>query len=151
LCQSAQCLYHSSPCRPSLTSIFCNIGGLKIPVSISVDDPNVPSSAIAATDTGTGDGSSNMDNEEDWDRMDSASDLDAIANAFQVADDNGMVHDGEVSWKLSENRKGRSPYLRDLHRPIPVVHPLIVEKRSWSALQTFLQQQQGSLTRNSAA
>ena len=139
----------SSPRRPSLASIFRNIGGSKIPASVSVGDPDVPS-AIAATDTGTGDGSSNMDDEEDWDRMDSASDLDAIANAFQVADGDGTVRDGEVSWKLSENRKGRSPYLQDPHRPVPVVHPSIVEKRSWSASQTSLQQQQGSPTRNSA-
>jgi hypothetical protein len=43
----------------------------------------------------TGDSSSNTCEEEDWDRMDSASDLDAAANALQVADDGGAVRKGE--------------------------------------------------------
>jgi hypothetical protein len=44
----------SSPRRPSLASIFHNIGGSKRPVSVSVDDPVVPSSATTATDTEDG-------------------------------------------------------------------------------------------------
>ena len=36
----------------------------------------------SATDTGTGDSSSNTGEEEDWDRMDLASGLDAAANAL---------------------------------------------------------------------
>ena len=43
--------------------------------------------------------------------MDSASDLDAAANALQVADGGGTVSGGGVNRKLSKNRKGRSPYL----------------------------------------
>jgi len=45
--------------------------------------------------------SSNTGEEEDWDRMDSASDLDAAANALQVADGGGTVHGGGVSQKLT--------------------------------------------------
>ena len=138
----------SSPRRPSLASIFRNIGGSKRPVSVSVDDPVVPSSATTTTDTGTGDSSSNTGEEEDWDRMDSASDLDAAANALQVADGGGTVRGGGVSRKLSKNRKGKSPYLQDPHAPVPVVRPSIVQKRSWSASQTSLQQHQGSSTGN---
>ena len=86
----------SSLRRPSLASIFRNIGGSKRPVSVSVDDPAVPSSATTATNTGTGDGSSNTGDEEDRDRMDSASDLDATANALQVADGGGTVGKSEA-------------------------------------------------------
>ena len=44
----------SLPRRPLLASIFCNIGGSKRPVGVSVDDPVVPSSATVAIGTGTG-------------------------------------------------------------------------------------------------
>lgn len=53
--------------------------------------------------------------------MDSASDLDAAANALQMAV--GTVLYGG-SWELSKNRKGRSPYLQDPH-----VRPSIVRER----------------------
>jgi len=122
----------------------------KRPVSVSFGDPVVPSSATTATDTGTDDGSSTM-GEEDWDRMDLASDLDATANALQVADGGGVVRGGLLSRKLSKNRKGRSPYLQDPHAPVPVVRPSIAQKRSWSTSQTSLQQQQGSPTGNFGA
>ena len=92
-----------------------------------------------------------MGKEEDWDRMDSASDLDAAVNVLQVADGGGKVHGGGVSRKLSKNRMGKSPYLQDPHTPVPVVRPLIVQKRSWSASQTSLQQHQRSLTGNFGA
>ena len=142
-----------SPRRPSLASIFRNVGGSKRPVSVSVDDAVAPSATATddsearnAMDTGTGDSSSNT-GEEDWDRMDSASDLDAAANALQVAVDcGGTVRGGGVSRKLSKNRKGRSPYLQDQH--VPSMHPSIVQKRSSSGSQTSLQQQQGSPTGN---
>jgi hypothetical protein len=45
----------------------------------------------------------------------------------------------------------KSPYLQDPHAPVPVVRPSIVQKRSWSASQTSLQQQQGSPTGNFGA
>ena len=83
--------------------------------------------------------------------MDSASDLDAAANALQVMDGGGTVRGGGVSWKLSKNRKGKGPYLQDPHVHVPVVHPSIVQKRSWSTSQTSLQQQQGSPTGNFGA
>ena len=99
--------------------IFRNISGSKQPVSVSVDDPIV-SSATTATDTGTGDSSSNT-GKDDWDRMDLALDLDATANALQVADGGGTVRGVGVSRKLSKNRKGKSPYLQDPRAPLPVV------------------------------
>ena len=138
----------SSPRRPSLASIFVNIGGSKRPVSVSVDDPVVPSSATMATDIGTGDSSSNTGEEDDWDRMDSASDLDVAVNVLRVADGGGTVRGGGVSLKLSNNRKWRSPYLQDPHAPVPVARPSVVQKR---ASQTSIQQQQGSLTGNFGA
>ena len=85
-----------SPRRPLLASIFCNIRGSQRPVGVSVDDPVMPSSATVAIDTGTGDSSNNTGEEEGWDRMDSASDLDATANALWVADGGSTVHSGEV-------------------------------------------------------
>jgi hypothetical protein len=97
----------SSPPRKTLASIFRNIGGSKRPVSVSVGDPILPSSATTATDTGAGDSSSNTGEEEDWGRMDSASNLNAAANALQLADGGGTVRGGEGRWKLSKNRKGR--------------------------------------------
>ena len=83
--------------------------------------------------------------------MDLASDLDAAANALQVADGSGAVRGGLLSRKLSKNRKGRSPYLQDPHAPVPVVRPSIAQKQSWSTSQTSLQQQQGSPTGNFGA
>lgn len=50
--------------------------------------------------------SSNTGEEEDWGRMDSASNLDAAANALQLADGGGIVYGGEGNWRLSKNRKG---------------------------------------------
>jgi hypothetical protein len=82
-----------------------------------------------ATDTGTGDSSSNTGEEEDWDRMDSASNLDADVNTLQVADGGGTVCGGGESRKLSKNGKVRSPYLQDPRAHIP---PSIVQKRSFS-------------------
>ncbi|KIM35749.1 hypothetical protein M413DRAFT_325892 [Hebeloma cylindrosporum] len=159
-----------SPRRPSLASIFRNIGGSKRPVSVSVDDMVVrgpiPSSATTTAttaskgddvgDSGTGDSSSNTGEEEeegeeeDWDRMDSASDLDAAANAplqqvVEGGSDTVRGGGGGGSRKLGKNRKGRSPYLvlQDPH----VVQP----KRSFCGSQASFQQQQqqqGSPTSN---
>ena len=97
----------------------------------------IPSSATMAgdgeahstTDTGTGDSSSNTAEEEDWDRMDSASDIDAAANALQLAD-SAMVRGG-VHRKPSKNKKGRGPYLQDSRAH--TVHLLVMQKRSLSA------------------
>ena len=47
---------------------------------------NQCSSVTTATDTETGDSSSNLGKEEDWDRIDSVSDLDAAVNELQVVD-----------------------------------------------------------------
>ena len=58
--------------------------------------------------------------------MDSATDLDAAANALHVADDGGTVHGGRVSQNLSKNRK--SPHLQDPHAPVPVMHSSILQK-----------------------
>ena len=53
----------------------------------------------SGTDTGAGDSSSNIGEEEDWDRMDSASDLDAAARALKVGsglDASATVRDGGI-------------------------------------------------------
>ncbi|KAF9556528.1 hypothetical protein CPC08DRAFT_90775 [Agrocybe pediades] len=106
--------------------------------------------------------------EEDWDQMDSASDLDAAARAMgiRVGMDGGATVRGASSSKLQKNRKGRSPYLqRDMFDsppppPLPVNstsptsssgQPLsphsIVAKRSFNNSQSSLavyQTHQGS-------
>ena len=129
----------SSPRRPSLASISRNIGGSTRPVSASVDDSIVPSSATmvddaahSTTDTGTGDSSRNTGEREDWDRIDSASDLDAAANALQLTD-SATVHGG-VRRKLSKNKKGKSPYLQDpqAYTVRPLVDLLALRKLRFS-------------------
>ena len=76
-------------------------------IDLSVDDDIAPgdSEVCITMDTGAGDSSSDTGKEEDWDRMDSASDLDAVANTLQVAvDGGGTVRGSGVSQKLSKNR-----------------------------------------------
>ena len=90
---------------------------------MSVDDPVIPSFATTAGDTEAH--SSNMGKEEDKDRMDLASDLDATANALQLADSNSATVCSGVSQKLSKNKKGKSPYLPKLALPpsVSIYHP----------------------------
>lgn len=97
-----------SPRRPSLASIFRLGTKNRLPTP-----PNAPStmdsgesnnviSSMTSVSTG----------EEDWDRMDSASDLDAAAKAL------GIPVDGAATLKGGRNKlksKGRSPYLQ--HEP----------------------------------
>ncbi|KAF8180890.1 hypothetical protein BJ912DRAFT_619306 [Pholiota molesta] len=72
--------------RPSLASIF-RIGNKHRSPHVTPDDPimSVPSSSAVPADehqahsSGTGEDSNSLSDEEDWDRMDSASDLDAVA------------------------------------------------------------------------
>ena len=81
-----------------------------------MDDPIAPSSAMTAGDAGAhsaADSGSNTGEEEDWGKMDSASDLDAAVNALHVADSGATVCGGGGR-KLS-NKKERSPYLQDPH------------------------------------
>ncbi|KAF8968624.1 hypothetical protein BDZ97DRAFT_1755279 [Flammula alnicola] len=151
-----------SPRRPSLASIF-KLGSKHRPVSAYVDDPAIgtPSSSAAndsgAVDddqpahSGTGEESSST-GEEDWDRMDSASDLDAAAKAL------AMGLDGSATVRGGGRRggkKSRSPYLQhDSYEPPPPL-PLpvpsapgstsgysmrhsVVPKRSFNASQTSL-------------
>ncbi|KJA22361.1 hypothetical protein HYPSUDRAFT_164549 [Hypholoma sublateritium FD-334 SS-4] len=95
----------ASPRRPSLASIF-RIGAKHRAPSASAADRVPSASSAAAPDQvqraesssgggGAGEDASSCASEEDWDRMDSASDLDAAARARAVATVRG----------------GRSPYL----------------------------------------
>jgi len=96
--------------------MFWDTSRSKKPVSVYVDDSVVPSASDAearsATDTGTetGGSSSNAGEKEDWDRMDSASDLGAAANALRVEDCGATVR-GDGSRELSKSKKGKSPHL----------------------------------------
>jgi len=137
-----------SPRRPSLASIF-RIGGVKnrpgsmyvgpddvVPVLSPPPPPSATTVASPSTDHevdlegrsedshshGHGFSGSSSTGEEDWDRMDSASDLDAAARAMgvRVGTDNGATVRGGGGAKLQKSRKGRSPYLhRDMYDPPP--------------------------------
>lgn len=100
-----------SPRRPSLASIF-RLGQKNKPLSPTSDLPAElraelsvhPRSGSGST---SGRESSSAGEEEDWDRMDSASDLDAAARALGIGNDGSATVRG----------KGKSPYLQDPHPP----------------------------------
>ncbi|CAA7257453.1 unnamed protein product [Cyclocybe aegerita] len=159
-----------SPRRPSLASIF-RLGGTKNrPTSTFIDDPPAPISSSLPSSTSSSmpprsDHPSAEDSsstgEEDWDRMDSASDLDAAARALGI----GVATDGSAHATVrgGSRRKGRSPYLQhdsfDPPPPLPLLTPSgssslpsppnsasattrhshsLVQKRSFSASQSSL-------------
>lgn len=132
-----------APRRPSLASIF-RIGRNR-PVN-NVDTagvcPNPSSQEVAEDDlraqsSGTGEDSSA--GEEDWDRMDSASVLDAVAKGLSVTDGSATVRGGS----RREGKKKKAPCLQHVsfHPPPPPLissqslGPVIVTKRSFSASQ----------------
>lgn len=105
--------HKSSPRRPSLASIFrlsqkhktqATAGAASSPANsgreLSVEDmPHTGSSNSGHVSGGT-----NTPEEEDWDRVDSASDLDLASKAFGI-----HVADGTATVR---GKKGRSPYLQ---------------------------------------
>lgn len=108
--------HKSSPRRPSLASIFrlgqkhktqAAAGTSSSPANsgreLSVEDvPHTGSSSSGHVTGGT-----STPEEEDWDRVDSASDLDLASRAFGV-----HVTDGTATVR---GKKGRSPYLQNPH------------------------------------
>lgn len=108
----------SSPRRPSLASIF-RLGSKKTtPPSTSVtdlstngSDGNYTESSRPGTRLGSNPQSSAESTfEEDWDRIDSASDLDAAAKALGV--NLGSGSDGKDGGSTVRIKKGKSPYLQ---------------------------------------
>ena len=114
--------HRSSPRRPSLASIFRF--GQKSKTSLSAPDTSVESiGGEAAAGEGDGDGggaagklsdrSSTME-EEDWDRMDSASDLEH-AQALEP---------GDAAMSTVKGKNGRSPYLQEQQQQQQELHGL---------------------------
>ena len=121
----------SSPRRPSLASIF-RIGSKYRPVGPPASV--VPEADIHAQSSGTGEDSGNS-TEEDWDRMDSASDLDAVSKPGVITDGSATVR-GECH---HEKRRKRLHAQRDpLEAPTSdkPMHHTILPKRSFSASQS---------------
>lgn len=77
---------------------------------------------------GSGQESSSTGEEEDWDRLDSASDLDAVAKALGV-------HDGMSTVR---GTRGRSPYLQEAYRSSGHLSRPVTPKRSASGSQSSL-------------
>ena len=159
-----------SPRRPSLASIF-RIGKKSPAVlhtSVGVVDPATISSTCSASEhelspvqcdtTGTG-GEYSGEEEEDWDRMDSAIDLDAAAiKALGIVDGVYGVSAtvGGRGTEADEKKAGASPYLQkpyenDQHHPPPLLgsssstgignslaRHAIIPKRSFSASQSSI-------------
>ncbi|TFK35721.1 hypothetical protein BDQ12DRAFT_706594 [Crucibulum laeve] len=119
-----------SPRRPSLASIF-RLGqkSKTSPPASTAGDVSAGSADYHGTvSRSSGQESSSTGEEEDWDRMDSASDLDAAAKALGIGNDGAATVRG---------KKGRSPYLQqDSYLP-PGARP-ITPKRSISGSQSSL-------------
>lgn len=127
-----------SPRRPSLASIF-RIGGKNRP-SNKTNDEAAPAprsepadGGISAQSSGGGEDSSGA--EEDWDRMDSASDLDTAAKALGIIDGSATARGGS----RGEGRKKKSLYLQQDSSPQLGAEQFIdrplVTKRSFGASQ----------------
>lgn len=119
-----------SPRRPSLASIF-RLGqknkAMAPTVAVENGENVHPRSAGSRSASGSSAGE-----EEDWDRMDSASDLDAAARAL------GIVQDGSAT--VRGKGRGRSPYLQDPFAPPLPGYPIrpLTPKRSASGSQSSL-------------
>ncbi|RDB27691.1 hypothetical protein Hypma_003251 [Hypsizygus marmoreus] len=118
-----------SPRRPSLASIF-RLGQKNKPLSptLTSDLPSdlqtnltAPPGSAGSHSTSGRESSSNGEEEEDWDQVESASDLDAAARAL------GIGHDGSATVR----GKGRSPYMQIPGRPL-------TPKRSASGSQSSI-------------
>lgn len=117
-----------SPRRPSLASIF------RIGHKTKTTPPDFQSSMNSIGDPSgmwsrtSGQESSSTGEDEDWDHLESAADLDAAARVL------GIGRDG------SATIRGRSPYMQDTHPPPPLPKSgrPITPKRSASGSQTSL-------------
>lgn len=96
--------HKASPRRPSLASIFRL--GQKSKTSLAGPDSSVDSISVPSAIHSD---KSSTTEEEDWDRMDSASDLEHAAQALSSSDGMSTV----------KGRKGRSPYMFDQQEPVP--------------------------------
>lgn len=131
-----------SPRRPSLASIF-RIGKGRPTSTFEEPTPppptSSPPSSSGTAEESSGSGSCSTGEEEDWDRMDSASDLDAAARGLNAGADGAATVRGRVGGSgrrvVSGGKKGKSPYHHD---PMPASPPVIVPKRSFSASQSSL-------------
>ena len=101
---SASYTHKSSPRRPSLASIFRFAQKNKSLSGESSQTPGAPNHVLHSSSSGSDFGSHSKEEEEDWDRLDSAADLDAAAKAL------GLGKDGAATIR---GRKARSPYLAD--------------------------------------
>jgi hypothetical protein len=129
-----------SPRRPSLASIFRIGHKIKQPVGLgqdSTEDNRPPRSTSGQSKSAN---SSPVDGEEeDWDRLDSASDMDAAARALVIKHDNSTSGLATVRGKGKGKGKGKSPYLQDTHRHPPPLPPRpLTPKRSASASQSSI-------------
>lgn len=101
---SASYTHKSSPRRPSLASIFRFAQKNKSLSGESSQTPGVSKNVLHSSSSGSDFGSPSKEEEEDWDRLDSAADLDAAAKALGLGKDETATIRG---------RKARSPYLAD--------------------------------------
>lgn len=102
-------LHKASPRRPSLASIFRI--GQKSKATLAGPDSSMDS--IGNGQSKESDQNSTTE-EEDWDRMDSASDLEHAARALASSDGTATV----------KGKRGLSPYLQDNVPPLPGTRPV---------------------------
>ncbi|KAI0047085.1 hypothetical protein FA95DRAFT_1559429 [Auriscalpium vulgare] len=94
---------HKSPRRPSLASIFrLSHKSKSSPTAEGSAAPGLPKSALHSSSSGSDLGSRFAGDDEDWDRIEYAEDLDGAAKAL------GLSHDGTATVR---GRKSRYPYL----------------------------------------
>lgn len=98
--------HKSSPHRPSLASIFRI--GQKSKVSLATPDSSLDSASASSSKQSD----KYSTEEEDWDRMDSASDLEHAATAL------------EDGFSTVKGRNSRSPYLEAAATPMPSGRPV---------------------------
>jgi len=127
-----------SPRRPSLASVF-RMGGKNRPSNTTSNESgSVPRSEPAGDEilSPTGGPREDSSTEEDWDRMDSASDLDTAAKALYVIDGSATVRGGQ--W----NERKNIPYLdQDTFArlaPEQSTDRPLISKRSFGASQTSI-------------
>jgi serine/arginine repetitive matrix protein 2 len=129
----------ASPRRPSLASIF-RIGQKSKtapPTSSLATNGDVSMDSVGDNlQTALGRESSSTGEEEDWDRMDSASDLDAAAKALEVRDGSATVR----------GIRGRSPYLQEHYLLPGCPSRPTTPKRSASASQSSIWGESSSST-----
>ncbi|THH15007.1 hypothetical protein EW146_g5406 [Bondarzewia mesenterica] len=102
---SASFAHKSSPRRPSLTSIFRFAQKNKTISADSSHTAEVPKGTLHSSSSGSDFCGRSMEEEEDWDHLESTEELDAAAKAL------GLGKDGNATVR---GRKAHSPYLSDV-------------------------------------